>query len=215
VARAEILDEVQIDAVNRYAGLDLTVAPTVFFEFQGTERSVAEDAEAVRAIADEHGNTDFEWATDQADRNRLWTARHNAFFAACALRPGAKSLTTDVCVPVSRLAECLVATQRDVEESGLLAPVAGHVGDGNFHLALVLDPADADELDRARALNDRLVRRALEMGGTCTGEHGVGLGKRDHLAAEAGAGLEVMGTLKRALDPHLVLNPGKVLPLGI
>jgi D-lactate dehydrogenase (cytochrome) len=214
-ARMELLDEVMVEAVKAFSGTDLAAGPALFFEFHGGPDALAEETATVRDLVEEHAAVSFATARTEAERRELWRARHDALPAAKALRAGSVTWSTDVCVPVSRLAECLVATQRDVEESGLLAPVAGHVGDGNFHLALVLDPADADELDRARALNDRLVRRALEMGGTCTGEHGVGLGKRDHLAAEAGAGLEVMGALKRALDPHLVLNPGKVLPLGI
>jgi D-lactate dehydrogenase (cytochrome) len=212
IVRSELLDEVQIDAVNRYAGLELTVAPTVCFEFQGTERSVAEDAEAVRAIADEHGNTDFEWATDQAERNRLWTARHNAFFAACALRPGAASLTTDVCVPVSRLAECIADTKADLE--GLASPVCllGHIGDGNFHLIFLIDPDDPAELAAVEAINERMVHRALAMDGTCTGEHGIGMGKQHFLEAEHGPALDVMRAIKSALDPDDLLNPGKLVP---
>ena len=212
IVRSELLDEVQIDAVNRYAGLELTVAPTVCFEFQGTERSVADDAEAVRAIADAHGNTDFEWATDQAERNRLWAARHNAFFAACALRPGSESLTTDVCVPVSRLAECIAETKADLE--GLSAPVCllGHIGDGNFHLIFLIDPADPAELAAVEAINERMVHRALAMDGTCTGEHGIGMGKQHFLEAEHGDALDVMRAIKTALDPNDLLNPGKLVP---
>jgi D-lactate dehydrogenase (cytochrome) len=212
IARSEILDEVQIDAVNRYAGLELTVAPTVCFEFQGTERGVAEDADAVKAIAAAHGNDDFEWATDQADRNRLWAARHNAFFAACALRPGAEPLTTDVCVPVSRLAECIAETKADLE--GLSAPVCllGHIGDGNFHLIFLIDPDDAEEAAAVAAINERMVHRALAMDGTCTGEHGIGMGKQKFLSAEHGAAVEVMRAIKAALDPQGILNPGKLLP---
>lgn len=212
ISRSELLDEVQIEAVNRYAGLDLAVAPTVCFELQGTERSVAEDAEAVRVVAEAHGGAGFEWATDQAERNRLWTARHNAFFAACALRPGAESLTTDVCVPVSRLAECIAETKADLE--GLSAPVCllGHIGDGNFHLIFLVDPDDAAEVAAVEAINERMVHRALAMDGTCTGEHGIGMGKQHFLDAEHGPAVAVMRAIKTALDPNDLLNPGKLLP---
>jgi D-lactate dehydrogenase (cytochrome) len=212
VARAELLDEVQIDAVNRYAGLDLALAPTVCFELHGSDRGIGEDAEAVRAIAAAHGATDFEWATDQAERNRLWTARHNAYHAAVALRPGAKPLTTDVCVPVSRLAECIAETKADLE--GCTSPVCllGHIGDGNFHLIFLVDEADADEVAAVDAINERMVHRALAMDGTCTGEHGIGLGKQHFLVAEHGVGVDVMRAVKRALDPQGILNPGKLLP---
>jgi D-lactate dehydrogenase (cytochrome) len=212
ISRSELLDEVQIDAVNRYAGLDLALAPTVCFELQGTERGVADDAEAVKVVAAAHGSTDFEWATDQAERNRLWTARHNAFFAACALRPGAEPLTTDVCVPVSRLAECIAETKADLE--GLSAPVCllGHIGDGNFHLVVLVDPDDADEVAAVEAINERMVHRALAMDGTCTGEHGIGMGKQHFLDAEHGPAVAVMRAIKTALDPQNLLNPGKLLP---
>ena len=212
IARSELLDEVQIDAVNRYAGLELRVAPTVCFELHGTERGVTEDAEAVRAIADAHGGTDFEWSSDQGERNRLWAARHNAFFAACALRPGAEPLTTDVCVPVSRLAECIAETKADLE--GLAAPVCllGHIGDGNFHLIFLLDPDDPAEAARVGEIHERMVHRALAMDGTCTGEHGIGMGKQHFLEAEHGPAVAVMRAIKVALDPNDLLNPGKLVP---
>jgi D-lactate dehydrogenase (cytochrome) len=212
IARSEILDETQIEAVNAYAGLELTVAPTVCFELHGSESGVSADAEAVKAIANAHGGTDFEWSTDQARRTRLWTARHNAFFAACALRPGAKPLTTDVCVPVSRLAECIAETKVDLE--GLKAPVClvGHIGDGNFHLIFLLDEDDADEVARVEAINERMVHRALAMDGTCTGEHGIGIGKQHFLEGEHGPAVEVMRRVKQALDPQGILNPGKLIP---
>jgi D-lactate dehydrogenase (cytochrome) len=212
VARAELLDETQIDAINKYAGLDLAVLPTVCFEFHGSERGVAEDAESASVIVHQHGAADFEWTTDQAERTRLWTARHNAFFAACALRPGAKPLTTDVCVPVSRLAECIAETKADL--AGAASPVCllGHIGDGNFHLILLVDDTNPDEVAAAEAINERMVHRALAMDGTCTGEHGVGLGKQHFLEAEHGAALDVMRAIKAALDPNDLLNPGKLLP---
>jgi len=211
VARIELLDEVQVDAVNRFSKLDYTVQPTLFFEFHGTERGVAEQAETVGGIAREFGGSDFRWATLAEDRAKLWQARHDAYYAAIALRPGAKGFATDVCVPISRLAECIVETKRDIEETGILAPIVGHVGDGNFHLVMVIDPNDRDELERAKALNERLVLRGLAMDGTCTGEHGIGTGKLDFLTAEHGDAVSVMRAIKAALDPMNLMNPGKVL----
>jgi D-lactate dehydrogenase (cytochrome) len=213
IARIELLDDVQIDAVNRHAGLSLDVAPTLFLEFHGTPREVEAQAEDVRAIAAEHGGRDFAWAGDESERRRLWRARHGAYDAARALRPGARGFTTDACVPISRLAECIAETKRDIGESGLIAPIVGHVGDGNFHLAILVDPDDPDELRRAVELNDRLVRRAIGFGGTCTGEHGVGYGKSGFLELELGApALEMMRAIKRALDPDGLFNPGKIMP---
>jgi D-lactate dehydrogenase (cytochrome) len=211
VARIELLDEVQMDAVNRYSKLDYPVQPTLFFEFHGTEAGVAEQVELVRALADEHGGSAFRWATKAEDRSKLWQARHDAYYAAIALRPGAKGWATDVCVPISRLADCISETKRDLEASGMLAPLVGHVGDGNFHLVYVVDPASGNELAEAERLNERMVRRALAMGGTCTGEHGVGYGKLDFLEAEHGDAIAAMRRLKRAFDPDGIMNPGKVL----
>ncbi len=211
VARIELLDDVQMDAVNRYAKLDYPVQPTLFFEFHGTERGVAEQAEMVEAIAGDHGAGGFRWTAQTEDRNKLWQARHNAYYAGLALRPGSKGWATDVCVPISKLADCIVAAKQDIEDSKLLAPIVGHVGDGNFHLCFILDPDDADEMARAKALNDRMVMRALEMGGTCTGEHGIGYGKIDFLTAEHGDAVAVMRQVKQALDPDGIMNPGKVL----
>ena len=214
VARIELLDEIQLDAVNRYSKLHYVLKPTLFFEFHGTSQSaVAESATAVEEIAAEHGGRDFQWATTTEDRAKLWTARHNAFYAAVALRPGCKPWTTDVCVPISRLAECILETQADVRQSGLLAPLAGHVGDGNFHLIFLMDPNDPTELPRAKAINARLIERALAMGGTCSGEHGVGIGKMDYLQTEHGESLEVMKAIKRALDPENRMNPGKLVAI--
>ena len=212
VARIEFLDDVQMDAVNRYSRLDYAVAPTLFFEFHGSERAVIEQAEQVGAIAAEHGGTTFHWATRPEDRSRLWQARHDAYYAALALRPGSRGMPTDVCVPISRLAQCVAETKADIAASGLLAPIVGHVGDGNFHLVYVLDPDDAEEVARAHAAHERMVLRALEMGGTCTGEHGIGYGKLHFLEAEHGPAVTVMRSIKRALDPHDLMNPGKVLP---
>ena len=198
--------------MNRHAELRLTVAPTVCFEFHGSESGVNEDVVAARDIVQSHGATDFAWATDQGERTRLWTARHNAFFAACALRPTAKPLTTDVCVPVSRLAECIAETKADLDQLHSPVCLLGHIGDGNFHLILLLDENDPAEVATAEAINERMVHRALAMEGTCTGEHGVGLGKQHFLEAEHGPALDVMRAIKAALDPNDLMNPGKMLP---
>ncbi|MBP2303680.1 FAD-binding protein [Azospirillum melinis] len=211
VARIELLDEVQIDAVNKYSKLDYAVAPTLFFEFHGTEAGVKEQAEMVAAIAAEHGGMEFAWATRPEDRSKLWQARHDAYYAALALRPGSKGWPTDVCVPISRLADCILETKQDLAVSNMLAPMVGHVGDGNFHLVYVLDPENPAELAEAQRLADKMVTRALEMGGTCTGEHGIGYGKMAFLEQETGEAFGVMGDLKRAFDPDNLLNPGKVV----
>src|SRR5882672_6449150 len=212
VARIELLDEVQLDAVNRYSKTSYPVAPTLFFEFHSdSARHVADQAEAVEALAAERGGRGFQWATHLEDRERLWQARHDALYAALALRPGSRGWTTDVCVPISRLAECVVETKTD--NAGALFPIClvGHAGDGNFHLIYVLDPARPAELEEAARLNERMVTRALAMGGTCTGEHGIGIGKMKFLKAEHGAALDVMRTIKRALDPDNLMNPGKMI----
>ncbi len=211
VARVELLDAVQMDAVIRFAALDYEAKPTLFFEFHGTETGVREQAETAQAIAAEHGGSDFRWAVRTEDRNRLWQARHDAYSAALALRPGAVGWTTDVCVPISRLAECIAETRDDLAASDLLATMVGHAGDGNFHVIFVLDPDKPEEFDEARRVNERMVARALAMEGTCTGEHGIGSGKMDYLAKEHGAAADVMRTLKRALDPANLMNSGKVL----
>src|SRR5204862_2792249 len=183
-------DEIQLEAVNRYSKLHYPLKPTLFFEFHGTSQSaVAESAIAVEEIAREHGGRDFQWATTTEDRAKLWTARHNAFYAAVALRPGCKPWTTDVCVPISRLAECVLETRADVQQAGVLAPLVGHVGDGNFHLIFPMDPNDPTELQKAKEVNGRLITRALAMGGTVSGEHGVGVGKMAYLEAEHGDAL--------------------------
>jgi D-lactate dehydrogenase (cytochrome) len=213
VARIELLDELTVDAVNRYSRLDLPVVPHLFLEFHGTEAGVAEQAELVGALAEEHGGSGFAWTTVAEERTRLWQARHDAYYASLALRPGSKGWATDVCVPISRLADCIDATKADVAASGLMAPLVGHVGDGNFHLVFLVDPDDADEMSRAEAVNGRMIERALAMGGTCTGEHGVGYGKMAYVEKEHGEAVEVMRAVKRALDPDGILNPGKVVRL--
>jgi D-lactate dehydrogenase (cytochrome) len=214
VARIELLDALQVRAVNMHSKLGLAETPMLLLEFHGTEASVAEQSKRFGDIAAEFGGGPFTWATRQEERTRLWEARHHAALSNFALRPGAQMVPTDVCVPISRLAECVTATQADIAESGLLAPIVGHVGDGNFHLTLLVDMDDADELARAKALSERLVERALAMDGTCTGEHGVGQGKMKYLLAEHGAAaLAAMGAIKRALDPQNVLNPGKIIAI--
>jgi len=210
MARIEILDEVMMRGVNAFSKLSYDEQPTLFFEFHGTEASVAEQAEMLGEIAREHGGVKFEWATRPEDRSRLWTARDNTLYAGMALRPGSKALITDVCVPISRLAQCIVETKGDIETSGLVVPIVGHVGDGNFHLLILVKPGDHAELERAESLNDRLVHRALAMGGTCTGEHGIGSGKIAFLEAEHGDSVAVMRQAKAALDPDNLMNPGKI-----
>ena len=210
VARIELLDEVMIRGVNRYAKLGIMEQPTLFLEFHGTPAAVAEQAEAVRAIAHENGALGFESATRTEDRTRLWTARDNTLYAGTGLRPGAKAVITDVCVPVSRLAECLIATKRDIEASGLIAPIVGHVGDGNFHTLILVDPAAPDEIARAQALHERMVSRALDLDGTSTGEHGIGTGKIAFLERELGEAVDVMRSIKQTLDAKGIMNPGKI-----
>jgi D-lactate dehydrogenase (cytochrome) len=211
VARIELLDEVMIDAVNRYSHVSHPVKPTLFFEFHGTsEAGVSEHAASVQEIAGEHGAGEFQWATTTEARARLWRARHDTLFAARAMRPGGQVFVTDVCVPISRLAECILETKRDLASSRAFGPLVGHVGDGNFHLDFVFDPNDPGEFAEVKALNERLVRRALAMGGTSTGEHGVGMGKIDYLVEEHGDALDVMKAIKRALDPDNRMNPGKI-----
>ena len=211
VARIELLDDVQMDACIRYSKLEgFEARPTLFFEFHGTDAGVREQAEMMQSIAADHGGSAFEWATQPEDRSRLWKARHNAYYAALALTPGKQAFATDACVPISRLTECVLETRADVEASGLTAPIVGHVGDGNFHLVLLFWP---HERDKAEALAKKVSMRAIAMGGTCTGEHGIGVHKLDALVAEHGEAVEVMKTLKRALDPRNILNPGKTVPL--
>src|SRR5215470_796694 len=213
VARIELLDALQVRAVNLYSKLSLREVPMLFLEFHGTEAGVAEQSKRFGEIAKELGGGPFDWATRPEDRSRLWQARHDAYWAGRALRPGTAAVATDVCVPISKLAQCVVETQRDIADSRLIAPILGHVGDGNFHLTLLVDLSDSDEVARAKALNERLVARALAMDGTSTGEHGVGQGKMAYLAAEHGEpALATMRAIKRALDPDGIMNPGKIVP---
>ncbi len=211
VARVELLDEAYMAAVTKYSGLSYQAVPTLFFEFHGgSDQNVAEDAETVREIVTQNGGSDFQWATDEASRAKLWKARHEAYFAGLAMRPGARPLITDVCVPISRLAECILETKKDAEGSPMLGAILGHVGDGNFHVGYLIDPANPAEAAEAHRLNDRMVARAIAMGGTCTGEHGIGMGKRASLVKEQGAGVAVMRQIKQALDPDGMMNPGKI-----
>jgi D-lactate dehydrogenase (cytochrome) len=214
VARIELLDELQVKATNLYSKLALPEVPMLFVEFHGSPAGVAEQAERFGEIARDLAGGPFEWATKPEDRSRLWQARHDAYWAARGLRPGAQALATDVCVPISRLAECVTAAQHEVAELGLVAPILGHVGDGNFHLSLLVDMNDAAEVKAAKTLCERLVERALAMDGTCTGEHGVGQGKMKYLAGELGSpALAAMAAIKRALDPDDIMNPGKIVAI--
>lgn len=214
IARIELLDENQMDAVNQFSKLNYEVTPTLFFEFHGTSTGVAEQVEMVKDIAADFGGINFQWASLQEDRDRLWSARHNAYYAALAMRPGCKGVSSDACVPISRLAEAIMETKKDMEASTLYGTIVGHVGDGNFHALFVFDPENEAELAEAKRLNKRIVERAIAMEGTCTGEHGIGHGKMKYLEAEYGpAGLEVMRSLKKALDPKNIMNPGKIVAL--
>jgi D-lactate dehydrogenase (cytochrome) len=210
VARLELLDEVMIAGINAYAKLGAAEQPTLFLEFHGSANSVAEQARATEEIARENGALGFRWTGNAEERTKLWRARDNTLYAGTGLRRGSKALITDVCVPISRLAECLEETKRDIAQSGLIAPIVGHVGDGNFHTLILIDPDDPAELARAQALHERMVLRALALEGTCTGEHGIGFGKIAYLAREHGAAVGVMQSIKQALDPGGIMNPGKL-----
>ena len=213
VARIELLDEKQMAACIAYSDLKgYENKPTLFFEFHGTTASAQEQAEMVGGISDDFDGSAFAWSSTTEERTKLWQARHDAYYAALALEPGKKGIATDACVPISRLAECLLETRKDIDESGFIAPIVGHVGDGNFHLVILIDPDNEDEMHRAHELNDRLVHRTIAMGGTCTGEHGVGSGKMDFLIAEHGGdAISVMRSIKLAIDPQNIMNPGKII----
>jgi D-lactate dehydrogenase (cytochrome) len=211
IARCEFLDEVSIRAINAYSKTTLREAPTLFFEFHGSQASAREQAETVQEVARTHGGQDFEWATQPEDRTRLWNARHTAYFAALQLRPGCRAVTTDTCVPISRLAESIVGARRILDRAPCPTAILGHVGDGNFHAVLLIDPSDPKEVELAEELNDEIVRLAISMGGTCTGEHGIGLHKIGYLVEEAGDdAIDLMRRIKRALDPDGLMNPGKI-----
>ena len=213
VARIELLDALSLKAINLFSKTTLAEAPTLFFEFHGSPASAAEQAETVQAIADEQGGTNFEWAARPEDRSRLWQARHDAYFACLQLKPGSRCFPTDVCVPISRLAECIAATNEDIGQVSIPIALFGHVGDGNFHLVVLVDTDNAKEMEEAAWISKRVVERAIAMEGTCTGEHGIGLGKKKYLLTEHGeVAVDVMRAVKAALDPQNLLNPGKVLP---
>jgi D-lactate dehydrogenase (cytochrome) len=213
VARLEFLDENQVDAVNRHSRLSYPLCPLLLFEFHGASAArVAEDAETVRDLVAEHGGLGFEWVSTPDERARLWKARHEVHQATLAVRPGSRVLTTDVCVPISRLGDCIDDTRRDTAASPLKSFFVGHVGDGNFHVMFLLDPSSDEEIAEAKRLAGRMVERALALGGTCSGEHGIGIGKLPYMAAEHGEALDVMRAIKHALDPRGLMNPGKLLP---
>ncbi|MEM8790626.1 MAG: FAD-linked oxidase C-terminal domain-containing protein [Pseudomonadota bacterium] len=213
VARIELVDELAIKAINAYNDYEMHEGPHLFVEFHGSEQSVAEQAEIVGAICEENGGTGFEWATQQEDRNRLWSARHNFYYAIKQMFPGRTGYNTDACVPISRLQECILESWDDQKDSGLNSVLIGHAGDGNFHLSYMVDPDDPEDIDKAKALADRLSERTIRMGGTVSGEHGIGIGKRKFMAEEHGMGAwELMGEIKRTFDPSGILNPGKLVP---
>lgn len=211
VARIELVNKLQMEALILHSKLPYEAQPYLFVEFHGTETGVAEQAEIFGEIAAENGGGEFRWTNDPEERDRLWRARHDAYLASFLLRTGAKGVSTDVCVPISRLADCIAETEKDLAESALIAPIVGHVGDGNFHLLLLLDTDDASEMERAEDFMDRLVRRAIAMEGTCTGEHGIGQGKMKYLAMELGEATDYMRIIKKAIDPDNIMNPGKIL----
>jgi len=215
LARVELIDELSIEALNAYNDdMNLTVAPHLFLEFHGTEQGVAEQVEQFRELSTEFGGHEFNWATKTEERTALWRARHDAYFATKAIRPGCEGVLTDSCVPISKLAECINETRKAVDRSGLIAPLLGHVGDGNFHLAILIDPADPSELTRAKALASEISELSLSLGGTVTGEHGVGIGKQPYMTAEHGDAYSVMGDLKKAFDPNNLFNPGKLVSIN-
>ena len=215
VARMELLDALMIKGINAYSKMTLEEKPTLFLEFHGTEVSARDQVEQFKAIAESEGGGNFAWAEMEEDRRRLWKARHDVYWATKNLRPGAEAIATDVCVPISRLADCLLETQKDIEELGILSPIAGHVGDGNFHCQPLIDMSSPKEVAAVKEFLTRLSGRAIAMDGTCTGEHGIGQGKAKYLLAEHGTGVALMRQIKRAFDPDNILNPGKILPAEV
>lgn len=212
MARIEFVDSATVAAVNAYSGSDLPEHPHLMVEFHGSEAAVAQQAENFGEIVADHDGLGFQWAEKAEDRSALWAMRHSAYYAILAARPGTRALVTDICVPISQLAEAVKAVRADLEQAGVSGPILGHVGDGNFHSILLFDPENAQELETVKSLSNRMVERALEMGGTVSGEHGIGLGKLGYMAREHGAAWEVMGALKQALDPQNIMNPGKLVP---
>lgn len=213
LARVEILDDMQMRAVNIWSKLDYPELTTLFFEFHGSPTYVEEQAETVKELASANGGGEFKWSNLPEERSRLWKARHEAYYAAVNMRQGAVGWATDVCVPISRLAECITETKAELELSAIPATILGHVGDGNFHVVFSIDPNAPEEMAEVEAINKRLVQRALDMDGTCTGEHGIGLGKQDCLIDELGDAVDIMRTIKRAIDPQNLFNPGKIFAL--
>ena len=212
IARIELLDEWTVESINKYSKTTFPVKPTLFLEFHGSDAGVKEQAERMSDICSDFGGGKFKWTVDAEERDTMWQARHDAAWAAIALRPGSKPFATDVCVPISKLADCIIETKKDINEAEIVAPIVGHVGDGNFHVALLIGPDDFNgDLEIADGINSRLIQRALDMCGTCTGEHGIGQGKMQYMEAEHGPALEIMKTLKRALDPDNIMNPGKIV----
>lgn len=212
VARIELLDALQVKACNLYSKLDLVEEPMLLLEFHGSDASVKEQSELFGEIAADCGGGDFKWTTDPDERAKLWKARHDAYWSASGLRPGTQIFSTDSCVPISRLAECVEETRLDIEETGLIAPIVGHVGDGNFHVGVLVDDNDRDEIERAEAFAGRQSERAIRMGGTCTGEHGIGQGKMAYMRKEHGDAVDYMRAIKQAIDPQNIMNPGKIIP---
>ncbi|MGX0876204.1 D-lactate dehydrogenase (cytochrome) [Roseovarius sp. MBR-154] len=212
MARIELMDTESVRAVNAYSGMDLPEKPHLLLEFHGSPAGVTEQAESFGALAADHGGSGFDWATRTEARTALWTMRHNAYYAILAARPGARAVVTDICVPISKLAQAIEDTRADLQEAGVPGPILGHVGDGNFHAVLLVDESNPDELARAKAAAARMVERSLALGGTATGEHGIGVGKLDYMAREHGAGWAMMGAIKAALDPLGIMNPGKLVP---
>ena len=214
LSRIELLDEVQIKAINKYKKVSHEIGPTLFVEIQGMPLSVKEQSEIFRDIAKANNILKFQWSDRSEEIEVLWSARHDAYYAALALAPGKKAFTTDICVPISNLTECIIETKKDIEQSNIIAPIVGHVGDGNFHLIMLLDPENKKEVSEAKHLNDKLVNRALKMEGTSTGEHGIGIGKKEFLKTEQGLSVEIMSQIKKAIDPKNIMNPGKIFDIN-
>ena len=214
LSRIELLDEVQIKAINQYKKASHEVGPTLFVEIQGTPLGVKEQSEIFKEIANTNNALKFQWSDRSEEIEILWSARHDAYYAALSLAPGKKAFTTDICVPISKLTDCILETKKDIEKSNIIAPIVGHVGDGNFHLIMLLDPENEKEVSEAKLLNDKLVNRALKMEGTSTGEHGIGIGKKEYLKIEQGLSVEVMSQIKKAIDPKNIMNPGKIFEIN-
>ena len=214
LSRIELLDEVQIKAINQYKKVSHEIGPTLFVEIQGMPLSVKEQSEIFRDIAEANNILKFQWSDRSEEIEVLWSARHDAYYAALALAPGKKAFTTDICVPISNLTDCIIETKKDIEQSNIIAPIVGHVGDGNFHLIMLLDPENKKEVSEAKHLNDKLVNRALKMEGTSTGEHGIGIGKKEFLKTEQGLSVEIMSQIKKAIDPKNIMNPGKIFDIN-